>query len=475
MLMYTKLVAKLLSYSKIAVFSHIRPDGDCIGSQVGISLWLRLNGVEVRAFNQDLLPENLLWLVDLFPVEIPKSSDLDNFDAVLFVDGNRLSRFGELAESLANSQIPLYMIDHHPDPSDVFDEMISLSSASSTCELVYGLYEAHDLCQLIPAACKALFAGLVTDTGSFQFESVTPATLAAASVLLTRGEFRPNEVIDQLYANKSRGQIALLGKALETIETHLDGQIASITVTQKMFEETETVPSDTEGFVKYPLSLDGVMGCVLFREDLDRIKVSLRSRSSLDVHSWAKKINGGGHAKAAAGWIKAPMEQAKEAVLALGEDSIKHAKNSLSSLLLLTIFLTWGMFAGACIGVGQNDEPDGISDYQNSMVQSQSELPEEDTFRMGDEVEMKDYSSMRALSLEQRYTEDTEGRRIRGAAIDRSRANAITTAVEKASPAIVSITVTELQTGFAPTRDPFFSFFLSSLYSEKYKVWDRVL
>ena len=72
---------------------------------------------------------------------------------------------------------------------------------------------------------------------------------------------------------------------------------------------------------------------------------------------------------------------------------------------------------------------------------------------------MKDYSGMRALSQEQRYTEDTEGRRIRGATIDRSRANAITTAVEKASPAIVSITVTELQTGFAPTRDPFFSFF----------------
>ena len=459
MLMYTKLVAELLSHSKVAVFSHIRPDGDCIGSQVGISLWLRLNGVHVRAFNQDPLPENLLWLMDLFPIETPSLSDLDDFDAVLFVDGNQLSRFGELAESLVHAQIPLYMIDHHPDPSDIFDEMISVASASSTGELVYRLYEAHDLDQLIPAACKALYTGLVTDTGSFQFESVIPATLAAASDLLTRGEFRPNEIIDRLYANKSWGQIVLLGKALETIQTHLDGQIASITVTQEMFEETGTAPSDTEGFVKYPLSLDGVMGCVLFREDPDRIKVSLRSRSSLDVHSWAKKINGGGHAKAAAGWIKAPMEQAKEAVLAMGEESIKEAKNSVSSLLLLTVFLAWAMFVGACIGVGQTDELDRISDSQDSTVQSQSELLEEDTFRMGDEVEMKDHSGMIALSLEQRYTEDTEGRRIRGAAIDRSRANAITIAVKKASPAIVSITVTELQTGFAPTRDPFFSFF----------------
>ena len=80
-----------------------------------------------------------------------------------------------------------------------------------------------------------------------------------------------------------------MGKALNTIETHLDGRIASITVTQAMFEATGTGPSDTEGFVKYPLSLEGVMGCVLFREDADRIKVSLRSRTSLDVNGWARK------------------------------------------------------------------------------------------------------------------------------------------------------------------------------------------
>jgi serine protease Do len=457
--MYTNLVAQLLSHSKIAVFSHIRPDGDCLGSQVGVCLWLEQNGVQVRAFNQDPSPENLRWLVDLFPVESPTQADLLEVDAVLFVDGNQLSRFGELAESLAEAKIPLYMIDHHPDPSDIFTDMISVPGASSTCELMYGLYQAHKPDQLIPAACKALYTGLVTDTGSFQFESVTPATLAAASDLLARGGFRPNEIMDALYANKSQGQIALLGKALNTIETHLDGRIASITVTQAMFEATGTGPSDTEGFVKYPLSLEGVMGCVLFREDADRIKVSLRSRTSLDVNGWARKINGGGHAKAAAGWYKAPMEQAKAAVLALGEESVKLTKNTLSSLLLFTMFLAWAVLAGACNGAGQNTEPSGFTSTQEGTVQGQSDLLDEDTYRMGDEVEMNDDSGMRALSPEQRYAEDSEGRRIRGGAIDRSRANAITTAVEKASPAIVSITVTELQTGFAPTRDPFFSFF----------------
>lgn len=464
--MYTNLVAKLLSHKKVAVFSHIRPDGDCIGSQVGVCLWLRLNGVHVRAFNQDTPPENLRWLGDLFPVESPKSCDLDDFDAVLFVDGNQLSRFGDMAENLSQAQIPLYMIDHHPNPSDIFDEMISVASASSTCELVYGLYEAHDLDQLIPAACKALYTGLVTDTGSFQFESVTPATLSAASDLLTRGRFRSNEIIDKLYANKSRGQIALLGKALDTIETHLDGHIASITVTQVMFEETGTGPSDTEGFVIYPLSLEGVMGCVLFREDVDRIKVSLRSRSSLDVNSWAKKINGGGHAKAAAGWYKAPMQQAKAAVLALGEDSIKKAKNTINSILFLTLLMVSALLAGACSGSGKYDQPSGFTGSQENKGQSLSDLLGENTYPMSNNIEMKDDSGMRGLSEEQRYS---EGRQIPREAINRSRANAITVAVEKASPAIVSITVTELQTGFTPTRDPFFSFFFEQRVQREVK------
>jgi bifunctional oligoribonuclease and PAP phosphatase NrnA len=129
--MYTNLVAQLLSHSKIAVFSHIRPDGDCLGSQVGVCLWLEQNGVQVRAFNQDPSPENLRWLVDLFPVESPTQAGLLEVDAVLFVDGNQLSRFGELAESLAEAKIPLYMIDHHPDPSDICTDYIRLISPTN--------------------------------------------------------------------------------------------------------------------------------------------------------------------------------------------------------------------------------------------------------------------------------------------------------------------------------------------------------
>ena len=102
------------------------------------------------------------------------------------------------------------------------------------------------------------------------------------------------------------------------------------------------------------------------------------------------------------------MEQAKKAVLALGEESIQQAKKNLNSYLLLAVFLTWAMFAGACTEVGQTDDSSRVADSQDSTVQNQSRLSEEDTFRMGDEVEMKDNSGMRALTQDQRYAEDTE-------------------------------------------------------------------
>ncbi len=381
---------------------------------------------------------------------------------MVFVDGNQLSRFGLVAEHAESSGKPLYMIDHHPFPSEVFTETVSVSAASSTCELVYGLYTAHNPDQLIPNACKALYTGLVTDTGSFQFDSVTPDTLAAASDLLKRGGFRPNEIIDALYAHKSHGQIALLGRALNTIETHFDGRIASITVTREMFEATGTGPSDTEGFVSYPLSLEGVMGCILFREDEDRIKVSLRSRTNLDVNRWARKINGGGHAKAAAGWVKADLEEAKQVVLDEGREAVEEAGAGGAKpggvglkVLVLCVMMLGGVMGVGCGGVNSDSTNQATTDETSDSDRASSEqlVP-------GDRVEEGLDSPMREV-----YPEGAdfgvhvvEGR-TRDASIDQSRSNAITRAVQKASPAIVSITVTELQTGYATSRDPFFSFF----------------
>ncbi len=320
---FNNFISKITKHQTVAVFSHVRPDGDCLGAQVGFSLWLQKNGIKASAFNEDELPENMHWLQEFFPIRKPSEAQLSEFDAFVVLDGNALHRFGDVAEKIADLGKPVYMIDHHPDPEDIYEEPISVVSASSTCELVYRLFAEHNIDQIDEPVAKALYLGLVTDTGSFQFDSVKPATLHAAADLLDRGRFTPNVITNKIYASRPLKQLKLLSMALETIETHAQGKIATITITQEMFTRTGTTNEDTEGFVQYPLSVEGVLACVLFREDEDRIKLSLRSQSdSIDVNKWARKFNGGGHKKAAGAHFVGTLKEAKKAVLKVGEEQL---------------------------------------------------------------------------------------------------------------------------------------------------------
>jgi phosphoesterase RecJ-like protein len=320
--MFKNFISKILQHQKVAVFSHVRPDGDCLGSQVALSLWLQKNGIETSAFNEDSIPENMNWLLDFFPISKPNKDELNGFDAFVVVDGNALHRFGETAEHLSDTGKPIYMIDHHPQPDNIFEEFVSKVDASSTCELVHQLYTEHNPDQIDEPTAKAMYLGLVTDTGSFQFDSVKSGTLRAAADLLKRGDFTPNVITEKIYSSRPLRQLKLLSMALETIELHADGQISTITITEEMFEQTGTSNEDTEGFVQYPLSVEGVKACVLFREDGDRVKLSLRSQSEIDVNKWARNFNGGGHKKAAGAWHSGPLTKAIKEVINKGKEQL---------------------------------------------------------------------------------------------------------------------------------------------------------
>jgi phosphoesterase RecJ-like protein len=322
--MFKEFISKVLQHDKVAIFSHLRPDGDCLGSQVALSLWLKKNGIEVSAFNEDDIPENMTWLLDHFPITKPKGKDLSEFDAFILVDGNALHRFGNAAESTLKTDKPIYMIDHHPDPDDIFEEPISVVGASSTCELIYHLFAEHDADQIDERSAKAMYLGIVTDTGSFQFDSVKPATMYTAADLLERGKFTPNMIAERIYSSRPLRQLKLLSRALDTITLHENGKFASITITQQMFNETDTTSEDTEGFVQYPLSVEGVQACVLFREDDEgRVKLSLRSQSDdIDVNKWARNFNGGGHQKAAGAYYEGSLNDAIGDVIAVGAEQL---------------------------------------------------------------------------------------------------------------------------------------------------------
>ncbi|MFP8489999.1 DHH family phosphoesterase [Gracilimonas sp. Q87] len=321
--MFKEFISKVLQHNKVAIFSHLRPDGDCLGSQVALSLWLKKNGVDVSAFNEDDIAENMTWLLDYFPITKPNNPNLSDYDAFIIVDGNALHRFGKTAESALNTDKPIYIIDHHPDPDDFFEAPISKVSASSTCELIYHLYAEHDADQIDAKSARAMYLGMVTDTGSFQFDSVKPATMHAAADLLERGNFTPNEIAERIYSSRPLRQLKLLSQALDTITLHKGGKFASIIITQKMLDLTETTSEDTEGFVQYPLSVEGVQACILLREDGDRIKLSLRSQSDdIDVNKWARSFNGGGHQKAAGAYFKGTLEDAIKDVIAVGAEQL---------------------------------------------------------------------------------------------------------------------------------------------------------
>lgn len=325
--MFKEFLKKINSKSpvtKIGVLSHIRPDGDCIGSQIALCRWLQLEGFEVIAFNDDEIPENLEWLQKNVTIEKPDQKKLESCDLFILVDGNATHRFGLFEEWVKGKKQPIWVIDHHPDPESIFEITISETGASSTCELIYELYAQHDLSRIDSEIAMALYTGIITDTGSLQFESVTPRTVEITADLLKRGKFKPNEVIERIFSNKSIEQMKLLSASLETIQLFKNNQIAVMYVTEEMLSKTGATFSDCDGFVNYPLNIGGVKAAILMKDHgSEGIRMSLRSQSELDVNVWARNFGGGGHKKAAGAWHSGPLENAIKEVVAVGANQLK--------------------------------------------------------------------------------------------------------------------------------------------------------
>ncbi len=303
----------------IGVISHVRPDADCIGSQVALCRWLKGRGFKAYAFNDDELSPTIGWLADHFAVKKTTVKGVRVCDAYIFVDGNHPLRFGRAGELAASSGKPLYLIDHHPDPADIYNVSVSDVKASSTCELVFGLFERYPDVLDVQSA-ESLYAGIMTDTGSFRFDSVTANTHAVVEKLIRLTGLQTEPIHRRIYDGKSQDQIKLLASVLGTIELRCDGQIAILTVTKKLLASHNAGYHDLEGMVNYGLSITGVKAAVLFCELYDRIKLSFRSVSHVDVNIWARSFNGGGHVKASGGWYDGDMESAVEEVLKVGQN-----------------------------------------------------------------------------------------------------------------------------------------------------------
>ncbi len=285
-----------LQGQKAAILGHMRPDGDCIGSQVALCRMLLAAGVDAICVNRDRIPPNMVAYAQGVTFLTGDQYAPDGRVAVA-VDCADASRIGpDLLDKFGGRLWG--NIDHHASNPGYALHNIVVKTAAATCHvLAYGALRHGLACDA--ATAKALHLGIVTDTGRFSYASATAEVFALAAELIERGA-NPAETNFLVFEHESRGKLELTKRFLNTIQFHADGKICSGEITQADYAATGTTKEDKEGLVEFPRSVEGVEIAVLMEEGRDGVRGSLRGRDPrLRLDLLAGKLNGGGHVLAA--------------------------------------------------------------------------------------------------------------------------------------------------------------------------------
>jgi phosphoesterase RecJ-like protein len=306
-----------------ALFSHRDPDGDAVGSALGLAWVLRAMGKRAEVFLPEGVPELYRFLPGAGGVRDAAGALPEGLDAVLVLDATAPSRLGEL-ESRIPRGVPVGNVDHHPDNTRFGEASWVDPEASATALMIHEMVLASGW-EVPPEAAECLYVGILTDTGRFTFSNTDARTLRAAGELAARGA-DPHAIARRVYECHSLASLRLLGRALSTLEIHEGGAIACMHVTRAMLAETGARLEDSDGFSIYPRSVRGVRVGVFLREaGEDSIKVSFRSNEGVAIDGLAGRFGGGGHASASGARLPGPLEEAKEAVLRAVSEHLRSA------------------------------------------------------------------------------------------------------------------------------------------------------
>jgi phosphoesterase RecJ-like protein len=314
-----KAVKELLSVpQKIVVVPHKNPDGDAIGSTLGLWHYLKNSGQEAVIIAPNDFPKFLKWMpghehILNFEKQNSQAKEaIDNASVIFTLDFNHLGRIGQMQSILEEKVATFVMIDHHQEPSDYAEIMYSDISMSSTCEMVYNFIEfLGNLGQIDSNIANCLYTGIVTDTGSFKFSSTTSRTHRVVADLIDKGAENTN-IHNRVFDTNSPSRLHLLGCALKNMVILSEYRTTYITLTQEELDGFGYQKGDTEGFVNYGLTLDGIRFAVIFIENKEEgiIKISFRSEGDFSVNEFARNhFNGGGHNNAAGGRSDTSMKE----------------------------------------------------------------------------------------------------------------------------------------------------------------------
>ena len=296
---------------KITIISHRNPDGDAMGSSLGLLHFLKQLNHEVTFISPNEYPDFLSWLpqtnkVVIFEREYDRALPiLQKSDLIFTLDFNALHRTGDaMQKELEKLAIPMVMIDHHQLPDAYAKYTFSDVNYGSTCQMIYDFIKAlgyNDLINKDIATC--LYTGIVTDSGSFRFPKTTSKTHQCVAALIDKG-INNSEIHNLLFDNSSYARLQLLGKALQNLKILPEYNASYITLSQEELDAFDYKKGDTEGIVNYGLSIQGILITAIFIENKEEgiIKISFRSQGNYDVNEFARKnFNGGGHSNAAGG------------------------------------------------------------------------------------------------------------------------------------------------------------------------------
>ena len=305
-----EITAELAKADNIVIVPHKGPDGDAIGSTLGLMHFLRDKGHNAHVIAPNDYPHFLKWLpgndeVIIYESEKERADSLIKEAQIVFtLDFNHLSRCGGMQESLVASDAVFVMIDHHQEPSDYAHYTYSDSTMSSTCEMVYKFIDKLRYSKKItPEIATCLYAGIMTDTGSFRFRSTSSDTHRVIADLIDKGADNA-QIHNNIFDTNSENKLQLLGTALQNLKVNKQLRTAYISLSQEELDRHNFQKGDTEGFVNYGLSLEGIIFAVIFIEKANEtlIKMSFRSKGDFDVNKFARAhFEGGGHINAAGG------------------------------------------------------------------------------------------------------------------------------------------------------------------------------
>jgi phosphoesterase RecJ-like protein len=290
----------------------MQPDGDNIGSSLALCLALKKLGKKVVFVIDDNVPELYRFLKGAREAEKPSSVEEIDFDLLIALDCGDLERLGKAAQLVSKTK--LVNIDHHISNTKFGEMNLVEENASATAEIVYKLIKSMGIF-IDKDIADCIYTGIVTDTGMFQYSNTSEETHSITAELIIAG-VSPSDIFNKIYQNSPKEKVLLLGEALKSLEFFNNDMVSCISISKAQVDNIAEEDIDTEGIVNLGRDIFGVEVAIFLKQkETNLVKVSLRSKTYIDVSIIAKDFGGGGHIRAAGCAVEGSLESVKQQIL----------------------------------------------------------------------------------------------------------------------------------------------------------------